>query len=254
MDPVEALRLGFCVRKPDPADSGLGGPSPESAPNTAPNNGRFYGWEGVMCCQGTCTHVWHYEQATGRLFPELARSMREMQNIPSMDPKTGVVKFRGQNSRSGYAADGQAGVILMFYRQHLMSTTGEFLKKHWANIKKMMACMINRDQADGRTDGIVNTSDHTTYDINFVGANTHNGSMYLAALKACEKMAALQGEDDLAAKYRRIHQSGAKLTVAKQFNGDYFIQLIEKGKPTKWQIGQGCLTSQLLGNGWCGQT
>jgi len=216
-------------------------------------NGRFYGWEGVMCCQGTCTHVWHYEQATGRLFPELALSMRRMQNIPSMDSTTGVVKFRGQNTRSGYAADGQAGVILMFYRQHLMSTTNEFLTKYWGDIKKMMACMIARDGSDGRANGILTTSDHTTYDINFVGANTHNGSMYLAALQACEKMAALQGENKLAREYRRIRQSGAKLTVDKQFNGDYFIQLMEEGKPTKWQIGDGCLTSQLLGNGWCGQ-
>jgi len=117
-----------------------------------------------------------------------------------------------------------------------------------------MACMIARDGADGPPDGIVNTSDHTTYDINFVGANTHNGSMYLAALKACEKMAILQGQDELAGEYRRIYQSGAKLTVAKQFNGDYFIQLLDKSKPTKWQIGDGCMTSQLLGNGWCGQT
>jgi len=216
-------------------------------------NGRFYGWEGVKCCAGTCTHVWHYEQATGRLFPELARSMRQMQNIPSMDPNTGIVKFRGAENRSGYAADGQAGVILMFYRQHLMSTDGEFLKTHWASIKKMIRCMIRRDAADGKADGIVNTSDHTTYDINFVGANTHNGSMYLAALKACERMATLRGEADLADEYRRLHRSGAKLAVDRQFNGDYFIQLIPEGKSTKWQIGTGCLTSQLLGNGWCGQ-
>ena len=31
--------------------------------------GRFWGWEGIGCCEGTCTHVWHYAQAVGRHLP-----------------------------------------------------------------------------------------------------------------------------------------------------------------------------------------
>jgi hypothetical protein len=41
------------------------------------SNGRFYGWEGVGCCEGTCGHVWHYTHAVARLFPELERMTRE---------------------------------------------------------------------------------------------------------------------------------------------------------------------------------
>ena len=44
-------------------------------------NGRFWAWEGVGCCDGTCTHVWNYEHAMARLFPQLERSAREMQDF-----------------------------------------------------------------------------------------------------------------------------------------------------------------------------
>jgi hypothetical protein len=40
-------------------------------------SGRFWAWEGVGCCEGTCTHVWNYAHTPARLFPELERSARD---------------------------------------------------------------------------------------------------------------------------------------------------------------------------------
>ncbi|MEJ2705237.1 MAG: GH116 family glycosyl-hydrolase [Sedimentisphaerales bacterium] len=82
-------------------------------------NGRFWAWEGVGCCAGTCTHVWNYAHAAARLFPQLERSAREMQDFgEGFDPETGLVGFR---SNRAYAADGQCGTILKAYREHQMS-------------------------------------------------------------------------------------------------------------------------------------
>jgi non-lysosomal glucosylceramidase len=77
-------------------------------------DGRFYSWEGVNSCQGTCTHVWHYAQAMSRIFPELERDTRERVDLGiSLNRESGVSGFRGEFDRS-LAVDGQAGTIIRF--------------------------------------------------------------------------------------------------------------------------------------------
>ncbi len=61
-------------------------------------SGRFYGWEGVGCCPGTCTHVWQYAQAVARLFPSLERDLRERTDFGlAFDDATGIIRFRAES-------------------------------------------------------------------------------------------------------------------------------------------------------------
>ena len=64
-------------------------------------SGRFYAWEGVGCCAGTCTHVWLYAQAVARLFPQLERDLRERTDFGlAFTPDTGLIKYRGRFRRA----------------------------------------------------------------------------------------------------------------------------------------------------------
>lgn len=211
-------------------------------------NGRFWAWEGVGCCEGTCTHVWNYAHAPARLFPELERSAREMQDFgEGFDPDSGLVGFRSNRS---YAADGQAGTILKAYREHLCSADDAFLKRNWPRIRKAMEFSIGQD---GDENGLIENSQHNTFDINFEGPNTFVGSMYLAALRAGEEMAREMGDDAFAQRCRRIFESGSRLTMERLWDGEYFIQLVDLQKHPKHQYGKGCLSDQLFGQGWAHQ-
>jgi len=211
-------------------------------------NGRFWAWEGVGCCAGTCTHVWNYAHAPARLFPELERSAREMQDFgQGFDVDSGLVGFR---SNRAYAADGQCGTVLKAYREHQMSADNAFLKRNWPRIKKALEFSIARD---GNDDGLIEDSQHNTYDINFEGPNTFVGSLYLAALRAGEEMAKDMGDEQFAKRAAKIFESGSKLSVERLWDGEYFIQLVDLEKHPKYQYAKGCLSDQLFGQGWAHQ-
>lgn len=215
-------------------------------------NGRFWAWEGVGCCHGTCSHVWNYEHAMARLFPELERSVREMQDFnpqAGFVEDTGAVMFRGEDWKM-WAGDSQPGTVLKAYREHLMSADDRFLKRNWPRIRKAMEFMIRQD-ADN--DGLVEGEQHNTYDINFYGPNTMVGSLYLGALRAAGEMAREAGDPQFAEICAAIFDKGRKLSVEKLFNGEYFVQQVDLKKHPKHQYADGCLADQLFGQGWAHQ-
>ena len=213
-------------------------------------SGRFWCWEGVGCCHGTCTHVWNYAQAHARLFPRLARSIREMQDFRDVEdgggfnPESGLVGFR---SNRAYAADGQCSTVLKAYREHLMSADDSFLEDNWPRIKKALQYLIDQD---GDGNGLIERSQHNTFDIEFYGPNTFVGSLYLAALRAGEEMARDAGDGEFAHRCRELFESGRRLSVERLWNGEYFIQDVDLEQHPQHQYARGCLSDQMFGQAW----
>ena len=208
----------------------------------------FWCWEGVVCCSGTCTHVWNYEHSLARLFPELERNIRSKTDFGvGYDEASGLV---GMRSDREYAADGQCGTILKAYREHQMSPDDTFLKEHWVRIRRALEFLI---QHDHNGDGIIEDAQPNTYDIEFFGANTFIGSLYLGALRAGEEMARDLGDDAFGDRCHAIFKSGSEATMKRLWNGEYFIQEVDQSKYKKYQYGPGCLADQLFGQGWAHQ-
>jgi len=212
-------------------------------------DGYFGGWEGCCptsgCCYGNCSHVWHYAQAHARLFPEVARLMRQ-QEFRFQAPN-GSVPFR--QPKHGPATDGQCGTVLNSYREHLMCPDGKWLTKHWPSIKKAMEFIIatwDRDE-----DGVMAGVQWNTLDCAIDGSSSWLGSLYLAALGAAEKMADLRGQPKLAARYRKIRKSGMTAQDRTLFNDEYYIQL--PGKTRQRDYFTGCHIDQVLGQWWAHQ-
>lgn len=216
-------------------------------------DGRFWGWEGIGCCSGTCTHVWHYAQALGRIFPDLEKNLRERTDFAVIDNTTGGIDFRGSLANK-YAADGQAGVVLRSYRDYIISeNNAAFLEKNWDKIKLSLQYLINLDAEEGgEANGTIFGEQHNTLDAEWYGNVPVITSLYLAALAASVEMAIAMKDTKVEKEYTRILESG-KLNIEKLFNGEYFIQNEDPKHKKAIGIGSGCYIDQVFGQSWAFQ-
>lgn len=214
-------------------------------------NGKFYAWEGVGSCTGTCTHVWNYEQAMAYLFPELDRNLREQTDFANSFRPDGAIMTR--NGTDGVKIDGHAGGILKSYREHLLSENNLFLSRNWKNIRKAISFLFREDEKDGALDGLLTGQQANTYDISFYGANTYVGGLYLSALKAGKEMALLMHDPLMADSCEKMYRAGSELSVKRLWNGQYFVQEVDLTKHPKFQYADGCLSDQLFGQTWAHQ-
>lgn len=217
------------------------------------DDGRFWAWEGIGCCPGTCGHVWHYAQSVARLFPPLERSLREKVDLALAMNADGGIRFRAEANQQ-VAIDAQTTVILRTWREHLHSSDPSFLQRVWPAVKRATQWLIRFD-ANGRggLDGLLDGEQHNTLDAEWYGKVHCLCSLYLAALRAAREMALESGDTAFAAECARIHATGAE-HIKTLFNGNFYIQQEDPAHHDAIGVGTGCYIDQVIGQWWAHQT
>jgi len=213
-------------------------------------SGRFYAWEGIGSCPGTCNHVWQYAQAMGRLFPALERDTRERVDLGIAFHEDGHIGFRGEYDTQP-AVDGQAGRILGIYREHQMSNDSEFLKKNWPKTKRAVDFLLKQDT---NGDGMTDTQLENTLDAKWPGEIAWIVGLTIAAAKAGELMALEMGDMAFAKTCSQYVTVGTANMEKYLYNGEYFIHRpdAQKGKTVIGSYNT-CHIDQVYGQSWAFQ-
>ena len=227
-------------------------------------DGRFYGWEGVDSCPGTCQHVWQYAQAVGAIFPELERFTREYVDYGIAYHADGSMDYRAEASSHGdqavapdhalgeaiMAVDGSAGTIIRVLREHKHSADLQFLQRLWPRVRKSMEFLMRFD-LDG--DGLLEGPQYNTLDATWYGKIPWISSLYLAALSACKRMADDIGDEAFAQECSGRLDVGRRSFVTQLFNGRYFVHRGDVSRPGAADLQEGCYIDQVLGQSFAHQ-
>ncbi len=234
-------------------------------------DGRFYGFEGGSgastpphvaggSCPLNCTHVWNYEMALARLFPDLERTMRDTEwNVqqhaegwlPHRVPLPLHLPRPGRDTLGGPrhpALDGLLGGVLKTYREYRASGDAAWLAQMWPGVKRALAHVWAAH--DPEQSGTITGEQPNTYDISVYGLNTFVGTLYLAALRAAQQMALLRDEPDLADTCHAIYARGRAALDSQLWNGEYYVQAVDLAQYPEHNWAGGCHADQLLGQWW----
>jgi non-lysosomal glucosylceramidase len=251
--------------------------------------GEVWGWEGQHIregsCEGSCTHVWNYQQALANLFPALERTLRETEFTYNQLPTGGLTFRQRLPLGSGFdiigpCADGHFGAIIKAYREWKNLGDDAWLRRYWPNIRRAMEYAWspdNPDKWDPDKTGVLWGRQHHTLDMELFGPNSWLTTMYIAALAAAATMAEVMGEPAFAKQCRAMAAMGGAYVDRELFNGRYYCQKLDLSDRSvltpfdqqrkagvlsdsfmeaywsdeygeiKYQIGDGCLTDQILG-------
>lgn len=235
--------------------------------------GRLFGFEGGLgastlnwngavggSCPLNCTHVWNYEQAIASFFPELERTMRDIEwdilqapdgsiphrvRLPLDGPQ---LHARAIGGPLDPALDGMLGSILKTYRDARLGGGRAMLERRWRAMTSVLDHVQRRWAGDG--DAILRGPQPMTYDIDLTEPNAYIGSLWIAALLAMARVATILDRPAESDGYAALAANASQQYDDLLWNGRFFGRAFAEDDSG---LGAGCLADQLNGQWWAHQ-
>ncbi len=195
------------------------------------------------------------------MFPQLERSLRdtELHDVLATDgtlPHRVVAPVwlpqlhgRPIAGPTTPAVDGMLGTVLKVYRELRCGAGRDWAVAHWPAVRSL----LQRVGADTADDGVLRGRQPVTHDIDLFGANTFVGTLWLAALRAGERLAEIAGDAPTASWCRECFARARTAYDELLWTGEYYRQVLAPDDPVEQSYGAGCLSDQLIGQWWAHQ-
>lgn len=194
---------------------------------------RYYGTLPLACWfpeleQSTMRQFAKAQRADGRIPHDLGKSQLEC-------PSDGTTAGRPWKDLATKFA-------LMAYRDVLWSGDRQFLTRIYPSVARAMRWELTTDRnGDGLPD---NEGQDSTYDLwPFYGASAYTASIFLASLRATERLARMMKDQAMVRLCQQAFRRGAQSFEAKLWNGSYYLAARQDDGSTY----DACIVGQLNG-------
>ena len=197
-------------------------------------DGRWRQWESFSCSQVDPIDVYFYRSLPYQwFFPALGRSTVTAYAADLNADGSTKANLGRPNSRLDVFSppiaepkgDSATLLILSIYRDYLWTADRTFLDALWPAAKRTAQWQIDRCARYGLPDRLVNTYDLWDLELGVESIPdliSYNAFLHLAAMRAAERLADIQGDPDFAARCRENAGRAREALVRRLWTGEHF--------------------------------
>jgi uncharacterized protein (DUF608 family) len=202
-------------------------------------DGRFRQYESFSCAGLNPGHIDFYRILPyAFFFPGLNRNLllahAESQQPDGFIPEqltTGCFTPDSELGQPGGRVMGDSETVFLLWAWQIYAWTGDrqYLDRVWENVKKAAAWQMRHSAKYGLPERMDNTYDWWRFGEKDLVA--YNAFLHLAAMRAAERLAQVEGDADLARQYRQAFETGQASLREHLWTGAYFRSWWMEGKP-----------------------